>query len=110
MEWVPMSALLLARARDSESRQPIIDAAGLLGFEVVSERPATLALRLPLDRFGALFGREPARTPAQPRPGDTYSPPGFAPQELPVPPELAAWLEAIGVDAPDIRLARGVYH
>lgn len=110
METVFLSALLLPEARTREGHAAFAAAVALLGIEVVSARSATVALQVPLARFPAVFGLEPERAPARRGPGDTHIPPGFAAMQLHVPDALVEWVEAIGVEPPGVRLARGVYH
>jgi hypothetical protein len=106
METIRLSAIVTPGA----DLDALAGAALAVGLAIESVTPITATVAATPASFAALFGHEPRRVAARPAGQDTYSPPGYAPDELTVPAALAPWLEGIGVEVPAVRLARGVFH
>jgi hypothetical protein len=100
---VPLALLLPKDRRTPSAIEATRTIAQRLGFQVTATGAASLSCRLAESDFQRLFGRAPRRlAPEPPGAGDAGRPGGYAEEEppLPVPPELAAYVEAISVIPP----------
>jgi len=104
---IPIALTLKKSCRTPEVRAQVQAITAQLGLESTGTGVSTLSCRIMPSRFADLFGQQAKGLAARPPAETDYGTPGgYEGEDLPIPTELAPYLESIAILPPATRLCK----